>query len=103
MANYKVGDFGDPFIFAFMQDGSARSIADADTVTVSIRRPDGTKVTRPAAKYPALGTNYGTYTWAEADFTIAGKYMIEGTAVKNSVYSATTSPYRFTIDPRIGE
>ena len=103
MANYKVGDFGDPVFIAFLQDGAARSISDADTVTVSIRRPDGTKVTRDAAKYPASGTNYAVYTWVEADFTISGKYMIEGTAVKNSVYSVTTSPYRFTVDPRIGE
>lgn len=51
MAQFRTNDVGSVFSVTVMEDGAAFNLSTATTLTLRLRKPDGSVISRPAALY----------------------------------------------------
>jgi hypothetical protein len=78
MADIYIADFGVPFEITIVEDGAAVNISDATTMALTLKKPNGSTLTK-TLDFKTDGTDgIVTYTFLTTDLDIAGtwKYQV---------------------------
>lgn len=77
MADIYITDFGVPFEITIVEDGVAVDVSDATTMTLTLRKPDGSTVTKDLS-FKTDGTDgIVSYTFLAADLDVPGTWKYQ--------------------------
>lgn len=96
----RVGDWGTALQFQFVTDpGTPIDISQATSLTIKIKRPDGSSITRALSFITNGQDGWASYTVSQGDLSLQGQYQAQGYLVMPSGAWTTTMKQFFVDSP----
>lgn len=94
MSTFTTGDTAPPLT------GTVNANLTGATVTLHLRKPDATTLTKPAT-ITAAATGAWSYSWAVGDLDTPGVWEVEAQVTFSDTTVQTFGPQRFYVAPQI--